>query len=107
MAASQEPVVVVPAFPGKLTLPEIAKLAGVKLSTMRSYRVAKRGSSAGFPQPTTRTGMIPQWSVESIIEWLASREYSRTSVEVRPDGSLVVTEASDYKERKKTGKVKL
>ena len=107
LAASQDQVVVVPASPGFLMLPEIATLAGVKLSTMRSYRVAKRGSDAGFPQPTTRTGTIPMWSVDVIIDWLANREYSRTVVEQQPDGSLVVTNASDYRERKATGTVKL
>lgn len=93
---------VVPTMPGLLTLQEIATLAGVAVTTIRAYRYSK---VAEMPEPASRTGTIPMWAVDDIIEWLANRDFSRTEIEKLPDGSLQVVKASDYLERKAKGQV--
>lgn len=102
MSAQQEKVVVKPILAGWLTTAEVAKLAGITISTIRGYNV--RGS-AGFPRPTTRSGAAPLWSIDTIVDWLRHRPQSRTEVAVENDGTLVVTQPSDYKERKSAGRI--
>lgn len=100
--SKSEKVVLKPILPGWLTLAEIATLANVAVNTIRGYSANER---AGFPQPAGRSGVAPLWSIEQIVTWLESRPLSPTKVEVREDGTLVVTKPSDYKKRKATGKL--
>jgi predicted DNA-binding transcriptional regulator AlpA len=100
MTSETDQVVVSPILPGWLTIAEIAQLAGVGLTTIRGYHAT---GSAQMPKPTSRAGNSPLWSLDSIIEWLRTRPLSKTSLEVKPDGSIIVTKASDYRERKAAG----
>jgi len=101
-ASKEELPRVVPTMPGLLTLREIATLAGVAVTTIRAYRYSK---VAEMPEPTSRTGTIPLWDVDQIIEWLGNRDFSRTEIEKLPDGSLQVVTPSDYLQRKAKGEI--
>lgn len=108
MGAQKEQTVLKPILPGWLTVAEIATLADIEINTIRGYNARRKPDgrgSANFPRADSRSGNVPMWSIDTIVNWLRSRPYSVTEVDLRTDGSLVVTRPSDYKDRKAAGRL--
>ena len=55
-------------MPDQLTTEDVARLAGVEVATIRTYRL--RGA---IPAPDGYVGRTPWWWAKTITRWLAER----------------------------------